>query len=105
MLLFFFIIKAVKNMGHRETRNGYENCNIGVFSKEHTAGKYDIPIIQPLHELDCKEFIGFEEMMNRLHPRRILFNGKVPDELKDLFIIEPMLDAYPRYRKERVGNG
>ena len=60
MLLFFFIIKAVKNMAHRETRNGYENCNIGVFSKEHTAGKYDIPIIQPLHELDCKEFIGFD---------------------------------------------
>ena len=47
-------------MGHRETRNGYENCNIGVFSKEHTAGKYDIPLIQPLHELDCKEFIGFD---------------------------------------------
>ena len=229
MRLFFYVLVGgqVNHMAHRETRNGYENCNIGVFSD--TAGKYDIPVIQPLYELDCHAFIGFdsnrekhldkgihfflhdyqfervwrsieryteilsrppcvlapdfspyadfpkiiqiynhyrkhycaafwqlhgltviptitwsypesydfcfdgepqdsivavssvsvmnsaegrqlflqgfEEMMNRLHPRRILFNGKVPDELKDLSIIEPMKDAYPRYRKKRVGNG
>lgn len=221
--------QAVIGTAHRETRNGYENCNIGVFSKEHTAGKYDIPIIQPLHELDCKEFIGFDtnkekhldkgihfflhdyqfervwrslghytdilsrhpcvfapdfspyadfpkiiqiynhyrkhycaaywqlhgltvvpvitwsfpesydfcfegepqdsivavssvsvmnsregrklfldgfdEMMKRIHPRRILFNGKVPDELTRLNIIQPMKETYPRYRKAGAADG
>lgn len=219
----------MKNMGHRETRNGYENCNIGVFSKSDTVGEYDIPIIKPLHALNCKEFIGFDankekhldkgihfflhdyqfervwrslrhytdilrrhpcvfapdfspyadfpkiiqiynhyrkhycaaywqlhgltvvptitwsfpesydfcfegeprdsivavssvsvmnsaegrklflngfdEMMKRLHPRRVLFNGKVPDELKDFHVIEPMKEYYSRYRKVSVGNG
>ena len=213
-------------MAHRETRNGYENCNIGVFAKGCTAGKYDIPIIRPLHALDCKTFIGFDanrekhldkgihfflhdyqfergwrslghytdilsrhpcvcapdfspyadfpriiqiynhyrkhycaaywqlhgltvvpvitwstpesydfcfegepedsivavssvsvmnsaegrkiflggfpEMMQSLPPRRFLFNGKLPDELKSLEIIEPMKDSYPRYRKARA---
>ena len=214
-------------MAHRETRNGYENCNIGVFAKGCTAGKYGIPIIKPLYELKCNKFIGFDsnkdkhrdkgihfflhdyqfervwrsielytgilsrhpcvfapdfspyadfpkiiqiynhyrkhycaaywqlhgltvvpvitwstpesyefcfdgepedsivavssvsvmnsaegrkifldgfsQMIKRLYPRRILFNGKVPDELKSLDIIEPMQEYYPRYRRRKNG--
>lgn len=208
-------------MGHREERNGYENCNIGVFKD--TEGEFEIPVIRPLYELDCDKFIGFDankekhrdkgihfflhdyqfervwrsiekytdilskhpcvfapdfspyadfpkiiqiynhyrkhfcaaywqlhgltvvptitwsypesydfcfdgepkdsivaissvsvmgskegrrlfldgfdEMMKRLYPRKILFNGTIPDELKSLDIIEPIVDSYPRYKK------
>ena len=48
---------------------------------------------------------GFDEMMKRIHPRRILFNGKVPDELAGLNIIEPIMDSYPRYRKAGAADG
>ena len=48
---------------------------------------------------------GFDEMMKRIHPRRILFNGKVPDELTRLNIIQPMKETYPRYRKAGAADG
>jgi hypothetical protein len=57
---------------YKDKLGGYENANKGVFTIN-KYGKYDIPIIQAVHKIPTREFIGFDKFKNSNRKKGIHF--------------------------------